>query len=49
MNRTWALSEQGREFITLLMASGISSEEFALRVAEHLVPTDELYIDLEEL
>lgn len=48
MNRTWALSEKGKELVALLKEAGLTDEEFAVRVAEHMVPVDELYAPLDE-
>lgn len=46
MDREWALTEEGKELVERIMASGIEDREFALRVAEELVSAEELYGEL---
>lgn len=47
MDRTWALTEKGKELVAVIMASGVESQEFALRIAETMVAPEELYKDLD--
>jgi len=43
MSRRWALSEKGQELVNVIMSAGITDEEFAIRLAEHMAPAEELY------